>query len=99
MLEEARGWMTPIIRYLKWDIFTDDGMEARKIKRMSAKYLVMVNQLYKMGRATPMLICVSEEEVGSIIWEVREGVCGSHIIGRALLGKVLRFGYYFLSML
>lgn len=46
-----------------------------------------------------MFRCISIKEVGFIMKEVHEGVCESHIGGRALSGKILRAEYYWPSML
>jgi len=46
-----------------------------------------------------MLKCLGENKTGLVILEVHEGVCGSHIGGRALSAKLLRAGYYWPTML
>lgn len=60
---------------------------------------MITDKLYKMGRSSPILRCVTEEEVGLIMKKVDEGVCGSHIGGRSLYRRILRVGYYWSSML
>ena len=60
---------------------------------------MVAGRLYKMGRATPMLRCLGEEETDLILLEVQEGVCGSHISGRSPAAKLLRAGYYRPTML
>lgn len=50
---------------------------------------MVADKLYKIGKSSPMLRYVAEEEVGLITKEVHEGVCESHIGGRALSGKIL----------
>lgn len=99
MLEYSGGWMAPIIQFMSQDKLSNKETEARHIKRISSQYLVVAKQLYKMDRSFPTLRCVTEEEVGIIMKEVHEGVCGSHIWGRALSRKILRIDYYWLSML
>lgn len=54
----------------------------------------MAGKLYKIGRATPILRCLGEEEINLVLLEVHEGVYGSHIDGRASASKLLRPGYY-----
>jgi hypothetical protein len=41
---------------------------------------------------------LGENETNLVILEVHEGVCGSHIGGRALSAKLLRAGYYWPTM-
>lgn len=98
-LNEARGWMTPIIRYLIQNKLIEEEREAKCIRRISARYLIVADHLYKMGRPAPMLRCISEEDSIFVMKEVHEGVCGIHLEGRELSGKILRAGYYWPSML
>lgn len=99
VLENSRGWMTPSNQYLTQEKLPDEEIEAQRIKRISSLYLMVDDHRYKMGRSFPMLRFIAEEEVGLIMKKVHEGVCGSHIGGRALFGKILMVGYYWLSML
>jgi len=68
------------------------------VRKRAFKFTIMAGKLYKMGRATPMLRCLSEEETNLVMLEVHEGVYGSHIGGRALAAKLLRAGYYWPNM-
>lgn len=54
-LDSARDWMAPITRYLTQNELPEVEVEARRIKRIYVRYLIMVNNLYKMGRSDPML--------------------------------------------
>lgn len=85
-LNNARDWMVPIIQYLTQKELPEE-IKARHIKRISARYLIVVDQLYKMGISTSMLRFISEEYIVLVMKEVHKGVCGSHIGGKALSGK------------
>ena len=73
--------------------------EVKRIKRVYARHLIIVEKLYKMGKYTPMLRCVVEDEIELVIREVHEGACGSHISGRDLSRKIPRVDYYLPRML
>lgn len=60
VLENAKSWMTPIIQYLTHDKLLEEEIEARRIKRVSSRYLMVVDQLYKMGISSLMLRYVTE---------------------------------------
>ncbi|RDX81594.1 hypothetical protein CR513_37710, partial [Mucuna pruriens] len=47
----------------------------------------MGQHLYRKG-------CLENEESAYVIREVHEGVCDTHISGRALASKIARAGYY-----
>ena len=92
--EEDNGWMSPIIRYLQQDTLPEDGEKAKRIKKISSRFVVESGKLYRLGRAAPMLRCVAEKDMLVVVKEVHEGVCGNHGGGRALAGRILRAGYY-----
>ncbi|RDY10408.1 hypothetical protein CR513_05076, partial [Mucuna pruriens] len=58
------------------------------------KYTLIGEHLYRRGFSFPLLRCLDIEEAEYIMREVHEGVCGSHIGGRALASKITRTGYY-----
>jgi len=96
--DEVEGWMTPIVKYLTGAFSPRNEEEAQMIKRRAAKFTMVAEKLYKMGRATPMLRCLGEDETDLVLLEVHEGVCGSHIGGRSLAAKLLRSGYFWPSI-
>ncbi|XP_045791855.1 uncharacterized protein LOC123886594 [Trifolium pratense] len=94
MVIEDEDWRSPIIRYLQKDELPKEREKAFKLKKMAAWYSMVGDRLYKRGFASPLLLCVSNEEAKHIMSEVHEGSCGSHIGSRALAGKILRAGFY-----
>ena len=91
---EVRGWMAPIIRSLIQNELPEEEREAKRIRRISARYLIVADHLYKMGRANFMLRCISKEDTMFVMKEVYEGTCGNHNRGGVISGKILIAGYY-----
>ena len=88
---EPDTWITQYQRCLA------DGLlplEARKIKKNSSKFTMIDGELYRFGFTHPLLECVHGEKCTRIMAELHEGICGSHIGGRALAARTLRVGYY-----
>ena len=54
--------------------------------------------MYKKTPDLGLLRCVNAQETSTIMIEVRSGVCGPHIYGYVLAKKILRAGYYWLTM-
>ena len=90
--------MTPYQRYLANGILPLEPTEARVVKKNSSKYTLIDGDLFRHGHTHPTLICVSGEQCTRIMEELHEGICGSHIGGRALSSKVIRTGYYWPTM-
>ncbi|XP_045796465.1 uncharacterized protein LOC123890806 [Trifolium pratense] len=96
--EELESWMGDIIRYLKEDQLPGQENEALRVKKKATKFVIISDQLFKRGFSSPLLKCLAPKQAEYVIAEVHEGVCGSHIGGRALAAKVLRAGYYWPTM-
>ncbi|RDX61813.1 Tf2-8, partial [Mucuna pruriens] len=87
-------WMDPMVEYLKDGKLPANSVKSSKIRKEASKYMLIEQRLYRRGFSSPLLKCVDSEEAEYIIKEVHEGVCGTHIRGRALAGKIARAGYY-----
>jgi len=81
--------MTPIIKYLTGSFSPKSDEEAQAVRRRATKFTMVADKLYKMGRATPMLRCLGEEEIELVLIEVHEGVCGSLAGGEVTQGRLL----------
>jgi len=90
--------MTPYKRYSTDEVLSLEPTEARKIKKISNKYTLIDEKLFRHGFTHPILVCVSGEQCTRIMAELHEGICGSHIGGRSLSSKAIRVGYYWPTM-
>ena len=94
IIEEGDTWMTPYRRYLADGILPLESVEAKKIKRNSAKYTLVDEELFRHGFSHPILVCVNGDQCTRIMEDLHEGICGSHVGGRSLASKAVRAGYY-----
>ena len=79
-IHEPDTWITPYQRYMADGVLPMDPTEARKIKK----------NVYRFGFTHPLLVCVHGEKCMRIMAKLHEGICGSHIGGRALATRTLR---------
>jgi len=93
-VEEGDTWMTPYRRYLADGILPLEPDEGKKVKRNSAKYTFVDEELFRHGFTHPILVCVNGDQCTRIMAELQEGICGSHVGGSFLASKVVRAGYY-----
>ena len=56
--------------------------------------MIVDGQLYKRGYLVPLIKCIDKDKTQYVIAEVHEGVCGHHLGGRSLSGKILKAKYY-----
>ncbi|GKU94990.1 hypothetical protein SLEP1_g8408 [Rubroshorea leprosula] len=70
----------------------------KTIKKLAPSYFLSRNTLYKHSADMTLLRCVEETKAKQVMTEVHEGICGTHANGRMLARKILRAGYYWLTM-
>ena len=88
------SWMDSIIQFLKEDILPEKKIEADKIRRKTTSYwLSEDHKLYKRSFSGSYLLCVHPDLTKSLLEELHEGICGSHIGGRSLAHRAITQGY------
>ena len=93
------SWMDSIIQFLKEDILPEERSEADKVRRKASRFWLSENQkLYKRSFSGPYLLCVHPEMIESLLEELHEGICGSHIAGRSLTHRAITQGYWWPDM-
>ena len=98
MIVSSRGatgtWITPYQHYLADGLLLDEPTEVKAVKRNSGKYTMIDGNLFRHGYTPTALICISGEQCTHVMSELHEGICGSHVGGRALVLKIICAGYY-----
>uniref|UniRef100_A0A2N9GX46 Uncharacterized protein n=1 Tax=Fagus sylvatica TaxID=28930 RepID=A0A2N9GX46_FAGSY len=89
------SWMDPLIAYLRDDCLPKDPKTANAIKRKASRYwLSKEGNLYKWSFSGPYLLCVHPNLVDDLLFEIYEGICGSHTGGRSLAHRAMSQGYW-----
>jgi ribonuclease HI len=89
------SWMDPLIAYLQNNQLPEDQKEADIIKRKAPGYwLSKEGSFYKRSFSGPYLLCVHPDLVNNLLYEIHEGICGSHTGGRSLAHRAMSQGYW-----
>ncbi|XP_028058191.1 uncharacterized protein LOC114262049 [Camellia sinensis] len=84
------SWMDPLLAILKNGTLLEDKKEAHKTRHRAARFWVSSSgKLYKKSYMGPYLLCVHPSLVEDVLYEIHDGICGSHTGGRSLLAKAL----------
>ncbi|XP_049401665.1 uncharacterized protein LOC125865512 [Solanum stenotomum] len=75
-----------------------NGSQKRTIRHLDSGFFFSGEILYKRTPDLNLLRCVDVEEAEKIMNEIHTGVCGQHMNGYVLAKKILRAGYYWLTM-
>ena len=90
----ALSWMDLILKFLESDILLEEKIEADKIRRKAPRFWLSEDKkLYKQSFSGPYLLCVHPEMLESLLEELHEGICESHIGGRSLSHRAITQGY------
>ena len=93
------SWMDSISLFLEKDILPEEKSEAEKVRRKASRFWLSEDRkLYKRSFSGPYLLCVHPEASESLLEELHEGICESHIGGRSLSHRALTQGYWWPGM-
>jgi ribonuclease HI len=94
-VDSVASWMDPLIAYLRDDCLPEDPKTASIIKRKAPGYwLSREGSLYKRSFSGPYLLCIHPNLVDNLLFEIHEGICGSHTGGRSLAHRAMSQGYW-----
>ena len=82
---------TPFIDFVREQMLppgvTNESIEAARLMRHSKNYVLIDDQLYKVGAGARVLMkCVSTEDGKAILNVIHDGTCGNHATSRTLVG-------------
>nr|AAM08857.1 Putative retroelement [Oryza sativa Japonica Group]AAM74409.1 Putative retroelement [Oryza sativa Japonica Group]AAP52809.1 retrotransposon protein, putative, Ty3-gypsy subclass [Oryza sativa Japonica Group] len=93
-IETIDDWQIPLIKFISSDELPEDDAEAEKITRQAKIYCMIDNDLYKKAPNGVLVKCVSFDDGKHLLLDIHEGICGSHVAGRTLVGKAFRQGFF-----
>jgi len=97
---DGKPWYFDIKRYLQSREYPRSATEndKRLLRRLASGFMVNGQFLYKRNHDMVLLRCVDAKEAELILQEVQEGAFGTHINGHSMARKILRAGYFFMTM-
>ncbi|GAU40233.1 hypothetical protein TSUD_219430 [Trifolium subterraneum] len=72
--------------------------DRKTLRRLSSSFFLNNEVLYKRNFDMVLLRCVDQHEADLLMHEVHEGSSGTHTNGHTMAKKMLRAGYYWLTM-
>ncbi|XP_015161297.1 uncharacterized protein [Solanum tuberosum] len=97
---DGKPWYDDIRRYLKSGEYTEDAtsVQKRTIRRLANQFFLSGETLYRRTPDLGLLRCVEAGEANRLIEEIHAGTCGPHTNDFTLAKKILRSGYFWLTM-
>ena len=72
--------------------------ERWRLRHVSKNYLIVDNTLYRHGVDSLLRHCLTHDEAEVVLNDFHEGACGGHLSGLSTTQKILRVGYFWLSI-
>nr|XP_027086560.1 uncharacterized protein LOC113708298 [Coffea arabica] len=93
-------WYNDIKEFIKTRVYPPGANAKDKVflRRMASKFFLSGEVLYKRTSDLNLLRCIDEDEAQYMMKEVHSGVCGPHMNGHLLAKKIMRIGYFRLTM-
>ncbi|KAK2428867.1 hypothetical protein QL285_027352 [Trifolium repens] len=93
-------WFYDIKRYLTKQEYPKNAssIDRMTLRRLASQFFLNGEVLYKRNHDMVLLRCVDKREADLLITEIHEGSFGTHANGHAMAKKILRAGYYWLTM-
>ncbi|XP_027170432.1 uncharacterized protein LOC113770223 [Coffea eugenioides] len=97
---DGRPWYSNIKEFLKMVSYPPrvDTTAKSFLRRLSSKFFLNGEVVYKRTLDMGLLRCVDEDETEYLMKQVHSGVCGSHMNGHLLAKKIMRTEYLWLTM-
>ena len=98
--EMGEPWFHDIKTFLQTGTFPENATkkDQKALRRLASHFLLSGTELYKRSFDTTLLSCVGAAESERLMKEVHEGVYGPHMNGYMLAKKIMRLGYFWLTM-
>ena len=90
-----KPWFHEIKRYLEAQEYSEGASvnDKKFLRRLSAKFFLSNEVLYKRNHDSTLLRCIDKSEVEKIMVDLHEGTFGTHSNGHMMAKKILRAGY------
>ena len=99
-LDDGKPWYYDIQNYLERGELPEaaDRKDRLAIQKLSSQFISVRGDVYKRQPNGIQLKCLRKEEADRIMVEVHRGVCGPHMSGLNLSRKIIRQGFYWITM-
>ncbi|RVW61644.1 Retrovirus-related Pol polyprotein from transposon 17.6 [Vitis vinifera] len=72
--------------------------DRRALRQLATRFVICGETLYRRSADGMLLLCLDRASADRVMREVHAGVCGPHMGGHMLARKIMRMGYFWLTM-
>ena len=99
-VRDEKPWYYDIKRYLEKQEYPEDASipDKKTLRKLSAQFFLSGDVLDKRNHDSVLLRCVDRHDEDKIVEEIQKGSFGTHFSGQAIAKRILRAGYYWMTM-
>ncbi|XP_034695730.1 uncharacterized protein LOC117921893 [Vitis riparia] len=93
-------WYHDIYQFLSCDTYPESTStkDRRALRQLATRFVICGDALYRRSPDGLLLLCLDRTSTDRVMREVHAGVCGPHMGGHMLARKIMRVGYFWLTM-
>ena len=93
-------WYLDIHQVLSYGTYHEStsAKDRRALRQLATRFVICGDALYRRSLDGVLLLCIDLAIADKVIREVHTGVYGPHMGGHMLARKIMRIGYFWLTM-
>ncbi|RVW76533.1 hypothetical protein CK203_064341 [Vitis vinifera] len=93
-------WYHDIYQFLSCGAYPESASakDRRALRQLATRFVVCGDALYRRSPDGLLLLCLDRASADRVMREIHAGVCGPHMGGHMLARKIMRTGYFWLTM-
>ncbi|XP_050919222.1 uncharacterized protein LOC127136738 [Lathyrus oleraceus] len=97
---DGEPWFHDIKMYVKKQVYPENAFitDKKDFRKLLSKFFLSGGVLYKGSYDLVLLRCMDRHEAEKVITDVYEGSFGKHSSGHSISKKILRAGYYWMTV-
>ena len=98
--QDELPWYHDIYQFMSCGVYPEIATpkDRRALRQLAARFVICGDALYRRSPDGLLLLCLDRASANRVIREVHTGVCGPHMEGHMLVRKIMRTGYFLLTI-
>ena len=98
--QDELPWYHDIYQFLSCGVYPETATpkDRRALRQLATRFVICGDALYRRSLDGLLLLCLDHASANRVMREVHAGVCGPHMGGHMLARKIIRTGYFWLTM-
>ncbi|WKA11326.1 hypothetical protein VitviT2T_028835 [Vitis vinifera] len=99
-IDDGLPWYHDIYHFLRLGVYPEvaTAKDRRALRQLATRFVICGETLYRRSPDGMLLLCLDHASADRVMREVHAGVCGPHMGGHMLARKIMRTGYFWLTM-